>query len=126
MKVRWNQNSLRLRITPTELAKLGQSEPITEELAFPGGAVWTVQLAAGEITRLASEGASAQLTLSSENLQTLAAPDTEGVYFQTEKGLRYLVEKDFPCVHPRASEALEPVTETFDAPEGFEQRKGEG
>ena len=125
MKVRWNQNSLRLRITPSELAALKQSEPVTETLAFPNGAVWSVQLAFSAVTNLTSETTAARLTLSSEDLLILTSPDTEGVYFQTENGLRFWVEKDFPCAHPRAAEAAEPATETFDAPAGFEERKAQ-
>jgi hypothetical protein len=47
------------------------------------------------------------------------------VYFQTADSapFRYFIEKDFPCVHPRAAEALEPRTETFPPPPDFEARK---
>lgn len=125
MKVRWNQNSLRLRITPSELATLKQSETVSETLTFPGDVSWSVQLVVGEVTNLTSESTAACLTLSPEDLQTLAAPDMEGVYFQTENGLRFWVEKDFPCAHPRAAEAAETETETFNAPAGFEERKAQ-
>ena len=124
MKIRWNQNSLRLRITPGELEKLLRGEPSIETLRLPGGLVWAVQLGAGDATSLTSGGTAALLSLSLDDRQQLAAPDTEGVYFRTEEGLRFFVEKDFPCAHPRAAEALEPPTETFEAPAGFEDRKG--
>ena len=125
MKVRWNRSSIRLRLTPSELATLLQGETITETLEFPGGASWSVQLAADDTTGLTSNGNSARLHLSPDDRQRLAAPEAEGIYFQTEDGLRYLVEKDFPCAHPRPAEASEPVTETFTPPEGFEERKAE-
>jgi hypothetical protein len=126
MKVRWNRSSVRLRLTPSELASLLRGETVTETLELPGGASWSVQLASEAVTCLTSIGNSARLHLSPEDRQRLAAPDAEGVYFQIEDGLRYWVEKDFPCAHPRAAEASEPTTETFDAPDGFEQRKNEG
>ena len=65
------------------------------------------------------------LALSAADRARLAAPDAEGVYFQSPGGLRYVIEKDFPCVHPRGAEAREPVTETFQPPPDFERRKNE-
>lgn len=124
MKVRWNRDSVRLRITPTEMAMILRGEQVTEELCFPGGAAWQVAVRAGARTALASEANTALVALSAEDRERLAAPDAEGVYLQ-ESGLRYYVEKDFPCVHPRTAEALEPATETFVAPPGFEERKKE-
>jgi hypothetical protein len=57
---------------------------------------------------------------SREDREKLAVPETEGVYFTTnrpDRGLiRYFIEKDFPCIHPRAAEALEGPSETFAPP----------
>jgi hypothetical protein len=44
------------------------------------------------------------------------------VYF-SDSSLRYYIEKDFPCLHPRPAEASESTTETFEAPSDFAQRK---
>ena len=125
MKVRWSRDSLRLRVTPTELAGITRGEEVGEALCFPGGAAWRVGVRAGAQTALATEGDAALITLSPPDRERLAAPDAEGVYFQAPSGLRYYVEKDFPCAHPRAAEAREPATETFAAPQGFEERKQE-
>src|SRR5215207_9087810 len=86
MKVRWTGDSLRLRITPGELAALERGEPVSEGLARVG--------------------------LTDEDVRRLAAPEAEGVYPHTPE-LRLLVEKDFPCAHPHAPEAREPATERF-------------
>ena len=124
MKVRWNSSSVRLRITPTELESMVKGGTVREELALPGGGRWVVQVRPAEgQTALTSEGDVLTLALSRPDAERLAAPDAEGVYFH-EAGLRYLIEKDFPCVHPRASHAEESPTETFAPPEGFEARKG--
>jgi hypothetical protein len=40
-----------------------------------------------------------------------------------EGELRFYIEKDFPCAHPRAGEAEEAPTPTFTPPPGFEARK---
>ena len=125
MKVRWSRDSVRLRITPTELARITRGEEVGEALCFPGGAVWRIAVQAGVRTDLVSESDTAYVVLSAGDRERLAAPDVEGVYFQTPDGLRYYVEKDFPCAHPRAAEAREAATETFAAPPGFEERKSE-
>ena len=122
MKVRWNRDSVRLRITPAEMAMILGGEQITEELCFPGGVAWRIAVSGGSETALASGGSAATVSLSAEDRGRLAAPDAEGVYFQAG-GLRYYIEKDFPCVHKRIAEALEPGTETFVPPAGFEARK---
>lgn len=128
MKIRWGRDSIRLRITPTELEAVRRSESVREVLTFPDGLSWQITLcpSAGETT-LASDAEGAYLSLSEADRSRLALPEIEGVYFHSDilKPLRYYVEKDFPCAHPRAAEAQEPVTGTFAAPEGFEQRKQE-
>jgi hypothetical protein len=127
MKIRWTENSVRLRITPSELAALERSEIVKASLTFsenengwsaailPGVAQTSVQLVSGSLL----------IRLSGEDRYELSEPDCEGVYFQQEDAvpIRYYIEKDFPCVHPRAAEAQEPPTETFAPPEEFEERK---
>ena len=111
--------SLRLRITPTELAQLECGEMVTESLGLPGG--WRIVLRPGAAqTRLYSQSALVELALTDSDLRHLTEPDTEGVYFQQD-GFRYFIEKDFPCAHPRPKEVTE-VTEHFAPPEGFAAR----
>ncbi|MGC4042874.1 MAG: hypothetical protein QM758_03645 [Armatimonas sp.] len=121
MKIRWMEESLRLRITPGELQALQQGEVSTEAAAFPGG--WVVTLQPGSESILCTTGHGViRITLSPEAVAELSQPATEGVYFNQES-YRFLVEKDFPCVHPRPAEASEPQTETFAPPSGFAERK---
>jgi hypothetical protein len=112
MKVRWTRSSLRLRITPDELAALERGEAVEERMGIPGGFV--MRLEPADVTALDSSEGSVRFALSSADLGRLCAPDVEGVYFQD--GFRYFVEKDFPCAHPRAAEALEPKAGTFERP----------
>lgn len=125
MKLRWTRHSIRFRITPSELESLVKQQSVRESLALPGGA-WVAALVPGEFeTTLAMTGNELRLTLSVQDCARLADAENEGVYFETEAEppLHYYVEKDFPCVHPRASEAADLPTETFIAPEDFAQRK---
>ena len=115
MKIRWTEESVRFRITPTELDVLRRGEPALARLPIPGG--WAAGLYPAQAqTSLNVVSGELRLLLSSEDTARLALPENEGVYFQqTETGLRYYIEKDFPCEHPRSSEAQE-SSETFQRP----------
>jgi hypothetical protein len=129
MKVRWTEDSLRLRITPSELAQLAERLPVETALTLNPGGGWRAQLTAAEAneTVLAQEANLLRLALAPDDLARLLAPDAEGVYFTDQRadGIRYYIEKDFPCIHPRGVEAMEPTTETFPAPPDFEERKAD-
>lgn len=112
---------MRLRITPGELEALQEGKASKESAAFPGG--WTVRLEPGIESAVNTTGPGiVRLTLSPDAITELSQPENEGVYF-TQDTYRFLIEKDFPCVHPRPAEALEPKTETFEPPTGFAERK---
>lgn len=119
MKVRWKENSLRLRITPSELSCLERGEAVTETLALPGG--WELCLTPlTATTALASSAGRVVVYLCEADLHHLAEPETEGVYFQQDD-FCYFIEKDFPCAHPRPKEAVE-TTEHFSPPRDFALR----
>ena len=98
-------------------------------LTLGSGGGWRVELAVEEIaaTLLTQDGNTLRLTLAPGDLVRLLKPNAEGIYFTADRadGVRYFVEKDFPCIHPRGVEALEPATETFSPPADFEARKAE-
>lgn len=126
MKIRWTKNSVRFRITPSEFVAIERGESVSEVLYLPEGASWRAAIVpdAGE-TSFAFDAGELRILLGEADRQRLAEPGREGVYFQFdgEAALRYFIEKDFPCAHPRAADALEPQTETFAPPPGFEERK---
>jgi hypothetical protein len=123
MKVRWTNGSVRFRITPKELDTLIAGDAIETSLAAPGGS-WRVVIQAAAETRIAMVEGVLQVTIDAADRDRLADAETEGVYFSSEgnEPLRYYVEKDFPCVHPRPPAAHDPVTETFAPPEDFKLR----
>ena len=137
MKVRWTEDSLRLRVTPTELDALCSGGAIEASLAFPSApdldapVRWHIVLRLDENLRVAemrSGSANTALVLiTAADIAKLREPTREGVYFATPTGdgreTRFYVEKDFPCIHPRAGEANETPTETFAPPTDFAQRK---
>lgn len=127
MKVRWTEESLRLRVTPSELAQVEQHLPLETTLTLGPGGGWRVELMVEnvEAATLTQDGPTLRITLAPADIVRLLAPEAEGVYFTADQahGVRYYVEKDFPCVHPRGVEALELPTETFVPPADFEERK---
>ena len=126
MKVRWSKNSIRFRISPTEFEALRRGEAVEEILLLPAGG-WRASIVPGAEgpTSFAARGADLALMLCAADLAHLAEPESEGVYFRGElpSDFRYFVEKDFPCAHPTAAKAREPVTETFSPPPDFNARK---
>lgn len=141
MKVRWNRTSIRLRITPGELSALQRGDPIAERLSFFGAAEWAVHVVPCpeiEMTGLTGDRSDIWLRLALADIARLSSPENEGIYFaeplrqqacsvqtgdvSSSPMLRYFIEKDFPCIHPRAIGANEPEYETFAAPEGFAER----
>ena len=125
MKIRWNSQSVRLRISPSELASLEKGEAVEETLRLGGASSWRARLEPAASTGLKTSGVVLSFSLSAADLARLTDAENEGVYF-TLDGFRYFVEKDFPCAHPRAAEAAEPAAETFEPPVGFEERKSSG
>ena len=69
-------------------------------------------IADGGISRLTAAEHRLQIHLSESDRVKLEQQSSTGVYFQ-RGDLRYYIEKDFTCEHPRPVEALEPRTETF-------------
>ncbi len=118
MKVRWTENSLRLRITPAELELLRGRQAVMTIMQI---GAWEVFLEGGPWeSQLLTRGAQIHVHLSPADLTALLEPSAEGVYL-TRDDFKYYVEKDFPCEHPRPAEvapesALEPA-QTFPRPE---------
>ena len=122
MKIRWTGESLRLRITPTELSALRGGEALTEGLALPGGR-WELRLRpSGDDLAALWAGGIVIVDVPVREVARLAEPEREGVYGRTGD-LRVMVEKDFPCAHPHADEAGEPHTERFAPTPSYLARK---
>lgn len=122
MKVRWTTRSVRLRITPEELETLRRGDEISAAFSPTDSSGWSVCVTPWDNTSLSMQGGALLFSLSHDDVRELCEPMREGVYF-SQGATNYFIEKDFPCAHPRAAEALEEQTPTFAPPEGFEERK---
>ena len=126
MKIRWTSQSIRLRITPSELSSLESGKQICEQVCFPGGGIWRLLVVPNSTTTtVEGSGNNVCLHLAADDLKKLLNHKNEGVYFNSPQPelLSYFIEKDFPCAHPKVTEAAEPVTEAFQPPAAFEARK---
>lgn len=102
---------------------------VDERFEPPGGPGWEAAIVSGaDATELVWVGNALELKLSRADCRRLAAEDAEGVYFRREGSapLRYFIEKDFPCAHPRVADVMEPPGDTFHPPADFESRKAAG
>ena len=127
MKVRWTGDSVRLRITPSELAALERGEVQRQEITFPGGNGWAVRVEPdGPPLGLRWVEGVLLIHLSRADVERLAEVDREGIYLvdgSTPPAIRLLIEKDFPCAHPHSEEAAEPETERFRPTPAYQIRK---
>ena len=118
MKIRWTSDSIRLRITPSELEALLQNEIVRQCIKLGTGA-WTARIVPGcACTDYTLVDGALQVNLSAHDRLRLADTASEGVYFDASavQPVRLYIEKDLPCEHPRAAVAQEPETETFVPP----------
>jgi ribonuclease inhibitor len=109
VKIRFTTSSLRVRITPNELERIANRETLEFGFGLAGG--WKFRLEADEQTKLESRDGVVVLGLSDVDAVLLTEPSREGIYFESD-GVRFFIEKDFPCEHPRTN--LEETTPTFE------------
>jgi ribonuclease inhibitor len=108
VKIRFTNSSLRVRITPNQLEQIKNRDSLELEFGIPGG--WKFVLEADEQTKLETRDGIMVFGLSPADATLLSEPTREGVYFEAD-GIRFFIEKDFPCEHPRTN--LEESTPTF-------------
>jgi hypothetical protein len=104
MKIRCEQNSIRLRLRKSELVQLRAEQWLASKVHFPGGAVfsWEVVLSE-EISDITSSFVEGRLNVQIPATSALQWMDTEQVAMECflplgdGHALHILVEKDFPC-----------------------------
>ena len=122
MKLRLLGNSIRLRLTRTDVNALGEGRPVVERTEFADGAALEFALAPANVDGVEAQFDGQRLTVlaPAELLKTwstservaLAEPDPGAVP-------AILVEKDFACLSPRAGDD---DTDTYAHPEEGQRR----
>lgn len=111
MKLRILGNSVRIRVTQTELTQIAAGEPVQEAVDFGGGSHFTYQLKSDhEARRPTAHYAQDTMTITLPAAQVSEWASTDQVSIRAEQAveggsaLKILVEKDFACLQPREGE----------------------
>jgi hypothetical protein len=120
MKLRLRQNSVRLRLTRTEVQRLAEGQAIEESVAFAPGDGSTFRYRVCSSAAISGGVATFQagcvaVELPSSQVTSWATGTEEGIYFDTAWGIKVAVEKDFKCLDPRTEED---ESDAFDHPGG--------
>jgi hypothetical protein len=102
MKLRLNDNELRLRLSQSEVNHLGAYGRIAVEIKFATGTL-SYSLESAEHSAAAFENGSIRIALPEAQVRHWIDSDETGI--ETSSGsLRILVEKDFACLHRDADQ----------------------
>ena len=110
MKVRLHGDSLRLRLTQPEVARLAAGGAVETETAFRPGAALTVRAVPSDRPTLAVtfEGGVVTVAVPRAEVERWAASDAEAVAETQDAGagrtLAVSVEKDYACLHREGTE----------------------
>ena len=106
MKLRIRGNSIRLRLTRSEVAQFADAGVVEETLDFgPGKPQFKYSLvSSNDAPELSAEfgGGVIRVTVPSDRVRAWA--DSERVGIESANGLRLLIEKDFACMSERDGE----------------------
>ena len=109
MKLRIRAQTLRIRISPTELEQVRQKEKIESSIHFPNGSTLSYSLEASdqEDTKIIFEDTVIAIRLSPTDIETITDDANVGIqsmHTTAHGALDLLIEKDFTCLHPRGIE----------------------
>jgi hypothetical protein len=110
MKLRIMGDSIRLRLARSEVRALEQGGRVAQSTRFPGGESFTYELVSSPAAADASarfQASRLTVTLPRDTAMSWCRSETVGIRaapsLQTGE-LSLLIEKDFPCLTPRAGE----------------------
>ncbi|CAN5905175.1 hypothetical protein BH24BAC1_BH24BAC1_31440 [soil metagenome] len=110
MKLRIKGNTLRLRLTQTELDQLGRGETVREEIPFPQATLTYAVRPDATLSSMAVQYQGHEVLVRLPEYQVREWVDTDLVGLEETlevgngKTLYLLLEKDFQCLHKRPNE----------------------
>ncbi|MFN0138742.1 MAG: DUF7009 family protein [Pyrinomonadaceae bacterium] len=110
MKLRIRGNTLRLRLTRSEVDEFASSGRCADKISFGGerALVYAIEKTAGKTVSAVFDGAEIKVSVPGELAHAWTNTDQVGfdAVYRTGDGdeLQILVEKDFACLTPRADE----------------------
>ena len=116
MKLRFDKNSIRLRVKKSDLEKLHQEKFLEEKIYFPDGEFAYRLAIASHLTEISATGTSSCIAVRIPN--TIAyewiGNDEVGVYHTIhfgDRSLDIIIEKDFPCKDNKTEDKSDAFTE---------------
>ncbi len=100
MKLRFRQNSLRLRVNRREVDTLASGQAIREVVRFPNRARFAYVFGSGE-PRASFEGGEMRVAAPLSDIQSWARSEAIGLYFDfpaDSATLKVAIEKDLECL----------------------------
>lgn len=110
MKLRIRGNSLRLRVSQTELKRIAEHGSAEDSIRFTPGADWKYGIEVGPGSAVGAEftGQSLRVTVPKATIDRWLDPSEVSIEGQQPIGngetLRILLEKDYTCLAPRSGE----------------------
>jgi hypothetical protein len=98
MKLRIHNNSLRLRLSQPDVARLSKTGILEDRVDFPAGQALAFVLASGNSNAAELCAGQIRVTALAADLRQWADSDQEGIEFQSGP-LKVAIEKDFQCLH---------------------------
>jgi len=104
MKLRFNDNTLRLRLSQSDVARLAETGGVEETVTFGQDQVLRYKLESSQLAGpdASFEGGLIRVRLPEEQVKHWIESDETGIE-ESSGPLKVLVEKDFQCLH-RATE----------------------
>ena len=106
MKLRFRNNSVRLRLNRKEVESLSEGRNLEETVRFPGGSVLSYRLraGAGESTSAQFQNAAIDIAIPAGAAKSWNGSDDVGLYYLLD-GLELSLEKDLECTEPNGETA---------------------
>ena len=102
MKLRIQGNSLRLRVTQKEVARVRNGEPVESFIEFAPGRslIYLLEGSTSVGTMSATfDGSAIRVPIPMDQMTEWVESDRVGVEARSRTGMQLLVEKDFQCLH---------------------------
>jgi len=100
VKLRLHTGSLRLRLSQSEVARLGETGKVEDAIEFSPGSelLYAIETGAAPSVTATFSGANIRVTLPATVAKQWIESDQTGIEASTGT-LRLLIEKDFQCLH---------------------------
>jgi hypothetical protein len=107
MKLRFHSNTLRFRLSQSDVARLAETGRVEESISFPGRELaYAIELGASPEMITSFDGARIRIEVPRERARSWIESNQEGI--ETLGGSpKIIIEKDFQCLHKEGAEQVD-------------------